>query len=138
MPFVYEAFTALFTAAPRLKYVGYLAPKSTELFSPFSGPRYLLPDEAAPNETQQQQRQRRKSAVASQLISEPLFRHVSNRTADGTHNLFYLTKNYVLPKITVRKARVEDCDDLVPMLKRHKVIITRRQLDRLLNSDAGS
>ncbi len=126
MSFVYEAFAALYTTIPRLKYVGYFAAKSKspagELFKPFNGPRYLLPGELDPNETAQQRRERQSNPTARSMrtIKEPLMK-LCNAKTDATHALYTLSKSVILPKLSVRKARVEDCDDLVPMLKRHHV-----------------
>jgi hypothetical protein len=124
LAFTYEVMTALFTSIPSLHYLVYLQPQGVKLFAPFTGPRYAAPGEKF---TEAQKLVQTPPGMASvrrgslHLLQLGFFKEVPSHGDYKRHQFMYLPRQWIVPKLRIRRARVEDCDDLVPMFKKHDV-----------------
>ena len=112
-------------SASLVEKVIYLLPDSILLYPPFTGPRYLTYQER--RHKKREQGKNDKTVVSDsehELVNNlPFFERaqVTDPTVDFSVNI--LRRDIIIPQISIRPAKVEDCDDLVPMFQRHNVII---------------
>ena len=118
------------------------------MFPPFSGPRYLAHGEKPPGNNHDQatppsSRAGRRNSLNNnpKLIQAGFFKDAPSLGDYKQHNFKYLPRTLIVPALHVRKARVEDCDDLVPMFKKYKVScawtdMISSETDNLDNEDA--
>lgn len=126
LAFTYEVLTALFSSVPRLFYLSYLQPLGVKPFSPFSGPRYAAPGEKINEQKRLDQTDQTSTAQLGRrgslhLLQTGFFKDIPTHGDYKAHEFKYIPRQLIVPKLRIREARVEDCDDLVPMFKRHGV-----------------
>jgi Domain of unknown function (DUF4821) len=96
--------------------IAYFLPDTLILFPPFSSPRIL-----------KEQHSVRESKGVRRLMhknSGTFFTEVPLINDKLSCSLQVCRRKQFLPLFQIRKARVEDCDDLVPLFKAHGVIVS--------------
>ncbi|KAI8813635.1 hypothetical protein BJ742DRAFT_704764 [Cladochytrium replicatum] len=126
-----------FTLLPQLKYITYLLPDSMILFPPFSSHKYVPPEDAHEDKTRHHGRHHKGKRVKDDKAARKVpgrFRskkpqeqgkYFIEAPAKGSDCPFVLEvcpRKELIPPLKIRKARVEDCDDLLPMLKRQNML----------------
>jgi hypothetical protein len=93
---------------PRLQCIAYLLPDTLILFPPFSSTRPTL---------------KTNERVLHKTEVSPFFKEYQ---AAGfctlPYSLHVCTREEFMPIFKVREARMEDCDDLVPILRKNKIL----------------
>ncbi|KAJ3287895.1 hypothetical protein HK104_008407, partial [Borealophlyctis nickersoniae] len=134
LAFLDLALTTTFTLLPNLKYIGYLLPESVILFPPLSSAKYVPPatptdDTAATSpmapggkKTKPPAAARRAGGRGGRKRNTKYFAEVGVRNSNATFVLHVCSRKDVVPTVKVRRARVEDCDDLVPMFRKQNLL----------------
>lgn len=106
----------IFQILPRINSIGYFLDPLIESFVPFTAPY--------------------QSKSTSHLMPP-----VKCLNAEVANNLILTTRKHFIPPFIVREARIEDCDDLFPIFKRHGLLEGKDQdnyLVELVRSIPGS
>ncbi|KAI8808893.1 hypothetical protein BJ742DRAFT_891455, partial [Cladochytrium replicatum] len=126
-----------FTLLPQMKYITYLLPDSMILFPPFSAHKYVPPEDAHEDKATHHGRHHKgKRAKDDKAAKKAPRRFRSNKPqeqgkyfieapakeSDCPFVLEVCPRKEIIPPLKIRKARVEDCDDLLPMLKRQNML----------------
>ncbi|KAI9197169.1 uncharacterized protein BJ171DRAFT_585964 [Polychytrium aggregatum] len=139
LEFLDMALISAFAWLPELKNISYLLPDFLILFPPLSLPRYTAPVLASddprlstanslakgkkPFKKRRPGRRNRRDQ-GKYFLEVPL-----KPNADSKYCLYNCLRRDIVPLLKVRKAMVEDCDDLAPMFKKQNYI----DLFKLLN-----
>lgn len=108
--FLERAISNLFEIMPQVICVAYFLPETLILFPPFSSPRPTTAESEKLSEKRQWHANSGKFFNEVPLINQAM-----------THNLQVCRKRDFCPPFMIRLARVEDCDDLVPLFTKHNV-----------------
>jgi hypothetical protein len=125
--------------------MGYFHPEGVPLFAPFSSIKFSSSDssdkhsisndtpidsKSATKKTGSEGGKHRSIPVRPQQgrhnkkdKNEPFFKPVNKSSKSAAYSMFICGRNEILPQFRVRKARVEDTDDLVPMLRKQHVSV---------------
>lgn len=117
MEFAYESLTAMFLSIPRAASIAYLLHDAVLMFFPFSASRFATHEELSSGGHAHGSFE----SNSVKLEDSGLFEEVPLIDASVNFSLHLLHKNLIVPPFTIRKSRVEDCDDLVPMFKKYQV-----------------
>jgi hypothetical protein len=106
-------FRAVFEMVPTIQNIAYFLPETLILFPPISSARPIFRQE----EKKLGQARLKKSKLSTHFFVEcPSYSHCTMPYA-----LHLCQRKDFYPEFEVRRARVEDCDDLIPILKKSKV-----------------
>lgn len=144
--FLDAALKGIFLAIPTLKCIGYFHPEGVPLFAPFSSPKFsssssdstdkhtitsdsTSASKSSPRKNGDDGGKHRAIPVRPQQTgrhnkkdkNEPFFKLINKTSKGVAYSLFTCGRSEILPQFRVRKARVEDTDDLVPMLRKQHV-----------------
>ncbi|KAJ3327302.1 hypothetical protein HDU76_012035 [Blyttiomyces sp. JEL0837] len=142
LAFLDAALTTVFSLIPTVRHVCYLLPDSISLFPPLSSPKFVLGageqeqqrgTTPAPGNSQTTKgrlpnrpnvlRRRAKHHHLGGGSTGGYFTDVQVRNGmDAPFALQVCNRKDVYPPLKVRRARVEDCDDLVPMFKKQNLL----------------
>ncbi|KAI8924099.1 hypothetical protein BC831DRAFT_498577 [Entophlyctis helioformis] len=132
LPFLDTSINTLYELLPLIKNICYFLPDSLILFPPFSSPRYIPPTPSADasasanaaaggsggnGDAQPSRRRFRNMKRGAKYFTEAALLN-----PNATFSLQVCHRRDVLPTFRVRRARVEDCDDLVPMFRRQNLL----------------
>ncbi|KAI8895920.1 hypothetical protein BC833DRAFT_599595 [Globomyces pollinis-pini] len=110
-----KAFSIIFDMLPSLQMIAYFLPDSLILFPPLSSNRPILPlDE----KTKLSRCRLKKTKISSNFFTEC----IASTQCTYPFSLHACHRKEFCPSFDVRLARVEDCDDLVPILKRNHLL----------------
>ncbi|KAL2917552.1 hypothetical protein HK105_202835 [Polyrhizophydium stewartii] len=143
VPFLDAALTTLFETMPTAKFVCYFLPDSLILFPPFSSPRHQPGASALQaGDTQAAQHGQAAAAGIAADAATAADGHAPRRrfrnmrrgakyfvempllNSGASFSLQVCHRKDTVPSFRVRKARVEDCDDLVPIFRRQNLLKT--------------
>ncbi|KAJ1565053.1 hypothetical protein HK096_004834 [Nowakowskiella sp. JEL0078] len=130
------ALSTSFNVLPQLKYICYLLPESLVLFPPFSSPKYIHPEFHDKHEDESHKKHhghhkkkgsrgaKHNRRFKNKKLDEhgKYFSEAPSKSDSTPFCLYICPKKEVVSVMKIRKARVEDCDDLVPMLKRQNIL----------------
>jgi hypothetical protein len=135
--------SSLYSLLPFVKNVAYLLPENLgRLFEPFNSEKLIKEED--PNSKKDVKKNgsgiaQRKKMLAlkkkranGEAENEKLcyFKEFTSSQPDNQFSLYLCQKKEVFPIFKVRRARVEDCDDLVPMFKKQNVKYCSLQIIR--------
>jgi hypothetical protein len=131
--FLETCLRTLFTWLPQIKYIAYLLTDSLILFPPLSLSKRKT--EGSTDEAKEDQEQDEKA--------EKYFNEASAVNPNLTFTLHICSQSSFLPSFKIRKSRVEDCDDVTPMLQRQNLLSNGKNemehfLAELLESDSDT
>jgi hypothetical protein len=106
-------FTTLFQMNPMIENIIYFLPDSLILFPPFSSFR---PKDREGGTTGKSAF--RRSKVSNVFLSE----YPAAPYCSFPYSLHICTRREFLPAFTIRRAKIEDCDDLMPLLRRFNML----------------
>jgi len=130
--FLFYSLKQVFLSLPNLKYIGYLIPKSQEIDQnlcsnvpprSYNGSNYFY----NPNSNKDENAEGN-SAIQAMSATKQRFFFNKCRIGEGdiTHtipyNLYVCFRKDLVYIMKIRKARVEDCDDLAPMFKKKNLL----------------
>ncbi|KAI8848056.1 hypothetical protein BC829DRAFT_444130 [Chytridium lagenaria] len=125
--FVESALTAAFNLIPTLRNICYFLPDTLTLFPPFSLPRHHNinspdnPDKKGYNPGKPHGYRRRMKHIGGDTRSK-FFNEVPIKYVNAPFALYVCARRDMAPPVKVRRARVEDCDDLAPMFKKQNLL----------------
>jgi len=129
--FLFYSLKQIFFTLPNLKYIGYLIPKSQEIDQnlcsnvpprSYNGSNYFY----NPNSNKDENAEGN-SAIQAMSATKQRFFFNKCRFGEGDitntvpYNLYVCFRKDLVYIMKIRKARVEDCDDLAPMFKKKNV-----------------
>lgn len=128
-PILEELFRAVFEMDYSIENIAYFLPESLIMFPPFSSPRPI--------------RQVKDKLSAVRLKKSKLSNSFLTMCQAYSHCVMPFTLNMCqrkefYPIFDIRRAKVEDCDDLIPILRNNKVNFCRFSLTTRLVVDGQS
>jgi len=132
--FLFYSLKQIFLSLPNLKYIGYLLPKSQQIDKALCNnvpPRSYNGSNNYFNANNHKNEAEGNSAIQAMSATKQRFFFNKCRIAEGegnladlvcSNNLWVCFRKDLVYIMKIRKARVEDCDDLVPMFKQKNVI----------------
>ena len=103
----------VFEMDPSIQNIVYFLPDSLILFPPFSSTRPITKND----DKKLGHARLKKSKLSTYFFTAcPSYSHCTL-----PYNLYVCQRKEFYPEFEVRRAKVEDCDDLIPILKRNKV-----------------
>ncbi|KAJ3210795.1 hypothetical protein HDU67_005006 [Dinochytrium kinnereticum] len=129
--FVDAAMTAAFNLIPSLRNICYFLPENLNLFPPFSLPRNHV---SSPDGNQSEGEKKKGYNPGKPNGYRRRIKHIGGDTRSKFFNevpIKYIGAPFTLhvcgrrdmaPPLKVRRARVEDCDDLAPMFKKQNLL----------------
>ncbi|KAJ3394717.1 hypothetical protein HDU84_006860 [Entophlyctis sp. JEL0112] len=153
-PFLDAALSAVFSLLPNVVHICYLLPDVLTLFPPLSSLKFVphLPSDAQNDDQNSPVRTigtgSLETPVKKPLVGSPAAKKPASGNSNGTSGenrpvyftevaaktgeafapfaLQVCTKKDVFPVIKIRKGRIEDCDDLVPMLEKQSISLGKK------------
>ncbi|KAJ3038149.1 hypothetical protein HDV00_000949 [Rhizophlyctis rosea] len=124
LAFLDLALTATYTLIPSLRYIAYLLPENTVLFPPLTSTKYQppAPEEPSTDNGTKKPKKARKLGGRGRKKNAKYFNEVGTKSSNAMFAMHVCLRKDVVPSVKVRKARVEDCDDLVPMFKKQNLL----------------
>lgn len=135
--FTQQALTAIFKTIPSLEQICLLLPEAQSIFEPLESGRYEEMEEinksAAKRAKRTKEELQAEEEEAKKLYKKPkrtyrlkddhgaFFAQAQSISAKAAYSLFICHRKYFMPMAQVRKAKVEDCDSLAPMLTKRNV-----------------
>ncbi|KAI8593915.1 hypothetical protein BDZ88DRAFT_390534, partial [Geranomyces variabilis] len=113
--FIHEALACALDQLIYTRTIAYFLPRDTPLFAPLNATR--VDTRAGTPSTQ---------GGAGTKKQHKLFTDVPLAVPDGNFRMLVCARKHVAPVLRVRRARVEDADDLEPMFREQKVLIGNR------------
>ncbi|KAJ3052486.1 hypothetical protein HK097_006189 [Rhizophlyctis rosea] len=133
LAFLDAALTTTFTLIPSVRNIAYLLPETNTLFPPLTSTKYVPPppvQESDPSPAAGGAKAKKPVAKAAprkiggrgRKKNAKYFVEVGTKSSNALFALHVCSRKDVVPVVKVRKARVEDCDDLVPMFKKQNLL----------------
>ena len=117
--FLDHVILTVFELLPNISYLSYFLSNSMILFPPFSSPRTypqsVQDSNLVSNDKGSRRRIRNKKQFSKYFTEIPL------KNVNAMFSLHVALRSEYVPNFIVRKARIQDCDDLIPIFKQRNV-----------------